>query len=68
MANEFFYQHEDVEIIERVLNKKFSSRCNWLLDNMLSVHFGEDKTKPSLSSEAIGLKKIIISFAGHSIK
>ena len=38
------YQHEDVKKIENVLNKEFSSLCQWFIDNKLSIHFGEDKT------------------------
>ena len=63
-----FYQHEDVKKIENVLNKEFSSICQWFIDNKLSIHFGEDKTKSILFSKTRGLKKINISFAGHSIK
>ena len=63
-----FYQHEDVKKIENVLNKEFSSLCQWFIDNKLSIHFGEDKTKSILLSKTRGLKEINISFAGHSIK
>ena len=63
-----FYQHEDVKKTENVLNKEFSSLCQWFIDNKLSIHFGEDKTKSILFSKTRGLKEINISFAGHSIK
>ena len=63
-----FYQHEDVNKIENVLNKEFSSLCQWFIDNKLSIHFGEDKTKSILFSKTRGLREINISFAGHSIK
>ena len=63
-----FYQHEDVKKIENVLNKEFSSLCQWFIDNKLSIHFGKNKTKSILFSKMRGLKKINISFAGHSIK
>ena len=65
-----FYQHEDVKKIENVLNKEFLSLCQWFIDNKLSIHFGEDKTKSILFSKVRvrGLKKINISFAGHYIK
>ena len=46
----------------------FSSLCQWFIDTKLSIHFGEDKTKPILFSRKRGLRKIIISFAGHSTK
>ena len=38
------YQRQNVEKIENVLNKEFSSLCQWFIDNKLSVHFAEDKT------------------------
>ena len=41
----FVYQHNDVSKIEQNLNKNFSNICNWFVDNKLSTHFGEDKTK-----------------------
>ena len=63
-----FYQHEDAEKIENVLNKEFSSLCQWFIDNKLLIHFGEDKNKSILFSKKRGLKEINISFAGHSIK
>ena len=42
--------------IENVLNKEFLSLCQWFIDNKLSIHFGEDKTKSILISKARGLK------------
>ena len=63
-----FYEHEDVRKIENVLNKEFSSLCQWFIDNKLSIHFGEDKTKSILFSKTRDLKEINISFANHSIK
>ena len=63
-----FYQHEDVKKIENVLNKEFSSLCQWFIDNKLSIHFGEDKTKSILFSKTRDLKEINISFTSHSIK
>ena len=63
-----FYQHEEVKKIENVLNKEFSSLCQWFIGNKLSVHFGEGKTKSTLFSKTRGLKEVNMSFAGHSIK
>ena len=60
-----FYQHEDIRKIENVLNKESSSLCQWFVDNKLSIHFGEDKTKSILFSKTRGLKEINISFVGH---
>ena len=59
------YQHEDVKKTENVLNKEFSSLCQWLSG---SIHFGEDKTKSILILKTRSLKEINISFAGHSMK
>ena len=39
-----------------------------IIDEKLSIHFGEDKTKPMLLSKTKCLKEINISFAGCSIK
>ena len=38
-----YYQHKNVQEIEAILNKEFSSLCEWFIDNKLSIHFGEDK-------------------------
>ena len=44
------------------------SLCQWFIDNKLSIHFGEDKTRSILFSKTRGLREINISFAGLSIK
>ena len=59
-----FYQHGDVNEIENVLNKEFSSLCQWVIDNKLSIHFGEDKTKLILFSKTRGLREINIILYG----
>ena len=38
-------QHKDINEIEKPLNVYFSSICDWFVDNKLSIHVGEDKTK-----------------------
>ena len=35
----------DLKSIETNLNKNFNSLCDWFVENKLSIHFGEDKTK-----------------------
>ena len=45
---------------EHVLNKEFSSLCQWFIDNKLPTHFVKKKT---LFSKSKGLKEINISFA-----
>ena len=62
-----FYQY-DVKKTENVLNKEFSSLCRWFIDNKLSIHFGEDKTKSILFSKARDLMEFNITFEDHSIK
>ena len=38
-------QHKDINKIENHLNEDFCNICDWFVDNKLSIHFGEDKTK-----------------------
>ena len=38
-------QQKDNDIIEYQLNKNFCNICDWFVDNKLSIHVGEDKTK-----------------------
>ena len=42
------FQHKDITQIESALNKNFSVLFDWFVDNKLSIHFGEDKTKSIL--------------------
>ena len=42
------YQDKNVKEFENRLNKDFGNLCNWFIDNKLSVHLGEDKTKAIL--------------------
>ena len=39
------FQHKNEIKTEKQLIKDFSSVCNWFVDNKLSTHFGQDKTK-----------------------
>ena len=41
-------QQRDVKEIEKQLNKDFENVCDWFIDNKLSIHFGEDKTRSIL--------------------
>ena len=50
--------------IERNLNKNFSNVCDWFVDNKLSIHFGEDKTKCIL----FGTKQRLNKFSSFEIK
>ena len=42
------FQHKDITEIETTLNKNFRMLCDCFVDNKLSIHFGEDKTKSIL--------------------
>ena len=44
-ASYLVYQHKEVKEIERNLNKNFSDVCDWFVNNKLSIHLGEGKTK-----------------------
>ena len=57
------FMHKIVKTIENELNKDFNSLCDWFVDNKLSIHFGEDKTKTILFSPKNlrkGADKIVI--------
>ena len=42
------FQHKSEIEIEKQLIGDFSSLCDWFVDNKLSIHFGEEKTKSIL--------------------
>ena len=42
------FQRKEVEEIEKVLNNAVENISDWFVDNKLSIHFGEDKTKSIL--------------------
>ena len=39
------YMGKDTKTIEEQLNRDFNFLCEWLIDNKLSIHFGEEKIK-----------------------
>ena len=39
------FEGKDINEIENRLNNDFNMLCDWFVDNKLSIHFGEDKTK-----------------------
>ena len=61
-----FYQDKDVEKIGKVLNKEFSSLCEWFIDNKLSTYFGDDKTKKILFSRMKSPPKLNVSYGDYS--
>ena len=65
------FQHKDINIIEQQLNGNFSNICDWFVDNKLSIHFGEDKTKSILfapSNKCKKIRKLNISYGSLKIK
>ena len=52
------YQHKDAVQIEKRLNEDFENFCEWFVDNKLSIHFGEDKTKSILFASKRRAKNI----------
>ena len=51
------FQHENVKEIEDQLNLNFSSLCDWFIDNKLSIHLGEDKTKSIIFETKFNIKR-----------
>ena len=50
-------QHKDINEIKKQL-KDFESICDWFVDNKLSIHFGDDKTKSILFATKFKIKKV----------
>ena len=44
------FQHRNIKTIEEHLNRDFSTLVDWFVDNKLSEHLGEGKTKSILFS------------------
>ena len=63
-----YHQYRDIQKIENVLIKEFSSLCEWFIDIKLSIHSGEDKTKAILFTRNKTEAKLNICFQDHSIK
>ena len=57
-----FYQHKEVAEIENILNKESANACRWFVENKLSIHFGEDKTKCILFSKEKNLLQLNITY------
>ena len=51
------FQHRDITETESALNKNLSMLCDWFVDNKLTIHFGEDKTKSILFGSKHKIKK-----------
>ena len=65
------YQHKGVVQIEKRLNEGFENLCDWFVDNKLSIHFGEDKTKSILFANkrrAKNIRQLNIKYKDINIK
>ena len=52
------FQGKDVIEIEKQLNEYFTDICALVLDNILSIHFGEGKTKSILFASKCKIKRV----------
>ena len=65
------FQHKDAHTIEHELNKDFANLCEWFVDNELSIHLGEEKTKCILFGLKLKLRnagELNIMYNGIEIK
>ena len=65
------FQHKDLERIKEELTKNFSNICDWFVDNKLSIHVGDDKTKSILFStknRKMKIKSLDIQYGRAKIK
>ena len=51
-------QDKDINEIGKQLNKNFENICDWFVDNKLSIHFGDGKTKSILFATKFKIKKV----------
>ena len=61
-------QKKDAIEIERQSNRDFKNICEWFVDNRLSIHFGEDKTKSILFASKCKIKNIPKLYKNMQIK
>ena len=50
------FQYKNVAYIEKQLNENFSNKCDWLVDNKVSIYFDKDKTKSILFASKLKIK------------
>ena len=65
------YQHKNTAKTEKILNEDFENICDWFVDNKLSIHFGDDKTKSILfvsTRRAKNIRKLNIRYKEINIK
>ena len=52
------FTDKSLSTIENSLNKNFNSLCDWFVENKLSIHFGEDKTKSIVFGTKMKLRNL----------
>ena len=65
------YQHKNVKEIEQQLKEDFGKLCDCFIDNKLSIHMGEDKTKVILFASKYKSNDnniLDISYKGNKVK
>ena len=62
------FQDKNVNKIKKQLTKDLNNICDWFVDNKLSIHFGEDKTKSILFSSKRNLKLVELDIRYKDIK
>ena len=65
------HQHKDVVQIENRLNEDSENLFDWFIDNKLSIHFGEDKTKSILFASkrrAENIRQLNVKYKNINIK
>ena len=71
MTRVLMYQHGDITKVQKILNKDFKNICDWFVDNKLSIHFGDDKTKSILfvsKRRAKNIRKLNIRYKEINVK
>ena len=53
-----YCQYGNSNKIEKQFNEDFCNISDWFVDNKLSIHFGEDKTKSILLTSKFKRKKL----------
>ena len=65
------YQHKEVVQIEKRLHEYFENLCDWFVDIILSIHFGDDKTRSILFASkwrAKNIRQLNIKYKDINIK
>ena len=52
------FQSKNVKDIKKQSHEDFANICDWFVDNKLSIHIGEDKTKSTLFASKRKIKKL----------